>query len=110
MGILIPKEMEQRKQNYSDTINLANEIAKEYKNSDLIIDEILDKHQLTYDCPEESLYIVEEKDGVFMTINMTDNNKDEKTISVSSENIGIGILQRFNIDFYKSETQTISLT
>lgn len=110
MGILIPKEMEQRKQNYSDTINLANEIAEEYKNSDLIIDEILDKHQLTYDCPEESLYIVEEKDGVFMTINMTDNNKDEKTISVSSENIGIGILQRFNIDFYKSETQTISLT
>ena len=110
LGVLIPKEIEQRKQDYSDTIHLANEITEEYKNSDLIIDEILDKHQLTYDCPEENLYIVEEIDGVFMTINMTDNNKKGKTISVSSENIGIGILQRFSIDFYKSETQTISLT
>lgn len=112
--IQIPKDIENRKQAYSDSVSMAKEMANEYKSSDLIIEEILSKHQLTYDNAEKNLYIIEDNDGISMIINTAkpseDNKTDENTISVSSDEIGIGIANLFTIPLYSSETEAISLT
>ena len=56
-------------------------------------------------------YIVEDFDGLNITI-YTKNNKSENknTVCVSSSSIGIGIPKWFFIEFYQGQSQSLPLT
>ena len=100
--------------NMIDLINSGvklEEIIAEYQKNDLIIEEILDSRRLTYDTADDNTYIVEDFDGLNITI-YTKNNKSENknTVCVSSSSIGIGIPKWFFIEFYQGQSQSLPLT
>lgn len=107
----IPKDIEQRKQSYSDTVNMAKEIAQEYQESDLVLEEILDKYELTYDNSDENVYIIEELDEVSMIIKTTKDEDDNLsgTINVSCDNIGFIIPNYYARNIYNGEESEIPL-
>lgn len=113
LGIQIPKNIENVKQDYLSAVNLSKEISKEYTNSDLIIEEVLNKHQLTYDNPEDNYYIIEENETICITIDTSleeDAGKHQgNVICVSSDSIAMGIPQLFTITLYSGETENIQL-
>lgn len=109
LGMQIPKDAEERKQSFSVAAGFADETAEEYKSSDLVIEEILNNRGLTYDNSTKDFYIIEEKDGICITIDASaGENYDDKNgvISVTSDSIGIGILNLFERDFYSGEEYT----
>lgn len=107
----IPKDIEQRKQSYSDTVNMAKEMAQEYQESDLVLEEILDKYELTYDNSDENVYIIEELDEVSMIIRTTKDEDDKLsgTINVSCDNIGFIIPNYYARNIYNGEESEIPL-
>lgn len=107
----IPKDIEQRKQNYSDTVNMAKEMAQKYKDTDLVLEEILDKYELTYDNSNENVYIIEELDEVSMIIKTTKDEDDNLsgTINVSCDNIGFIIPNYYAWNIYNGEESEIPL-
>lgn len=104
-------DVKQRKQDYTSAVKAAEEITAEYQKNDLIIEEILDSRRLTYDTADDNTYIVEDFDGLNITI-YTENNKSENknTVCVSSNSIGIGIPKWFFIEFYQGQSQSLPLT
>lgn len=104
-------EVKQKKQDYTSAVKAAEEITAEYQKNDLIIEEILDSRRLTYDTDDDNTYIVEDFDGLNITI-YTKNNKSENknTVCVSSSSIGIGIPKWFFIEFYQGQSQSLPLT
>lgn len=111
LGTQIPEDIEQRKQSYSDTVNLAKEIAQEYKESDLVLEEILYKHNLTYDNSDENVYIIEELDEVSMIIRISKDEDDNLSgaINVSCDNIGFIIPNYYALNIYSGEESEIPL-
>lgn len=107
----IPKDIEIRKQSYSSAVNLAEEIALEYEKSDLMIEEILNKYEFTYDNSDEKIYIIEESDEVSIIINTSTDKNDNlsSTIIVSCDNIGFVIPNIYAKNFYDGESAVISL-
>lgn len=101
-------EINNRKEAYSAAAELANQIANDYKSSDLIIEEVLDKYQLTYDHTEENYYIIEELNSIHMTID-TSAEEGKNVISVSSDGIGWGISRLFEVSIYDAQNEQISL-
>lgn len=111
LAIQIPQDIEQRKQSYSDTVNMAKEMAQEYQESDLVLEEILDKYELTYDNSDENVYIIEELDEVSMIIRTTKDEDDKLsgTINVSCDNIGFIIPNYYARNIYNGEESEIPL-
>lgn len=104
----LPKEIENKKEAYSNAAELANNIANDYKNSDLIIEEVLDKYQLTYDNSEQNYYIIEECNNIHITID-TAAEEGKNVITVSSDAISWGIPKLFETNLYESQTEQIPL-
>jgi hypothetical protein len=100
------------KDNYSAQIDLANEMVQEYTTSDLIIEEVIDNHQLTYSTPKDNIYTIEQLGNVTITINTNTNTEEDSlanSIIVSDENVGIRIPKIYSHNFYTGESQTISI-
>ncbi|MDE5984760.1 MAG: hypothetical protein K2H13_05855 [Eubacterium sp.] len=104
----IPKEIENKKEAYSNAVALANNIANDYKNSDLIIEEVLDKYQLTYDNSEQNYYIIEESNNIHITVDSS-TEEGKNMITVSSDAISWGIPKLFEANLYESQTEQIPL-
>lgn len=104
----LTKKIETEKEAYSSTLELANHIAEDYKSSDLIMEEILDKYNLTYDKPEQNYYIIEENNHINMTID-TSTEEGKNIITVSSDAISWGISNLFESSLYELQTEQIAL-
>lgn len=104
----LPKEIESRKEAYASAVELANNIANDYKSTDLIMEEVLDKYQLTYDNSAENCYVIEELNNIHMTID-TSAEEGKNVITVSSDGIGWGISKLFESSLYDAQNEQISL-
>lgn len=108
----ISDNVQECKDNYSAQIDLANEMVQEYTTSDLIIEEVIDNHQLTYSTPKDNIYTIEQLGNVTITINTNTNTEEDSlanSIIVSDENVGIRIPKIYSHNFYTGESQTISI-
>lgn len=101
-------EINSRKEAYSSAAELANNIANDYKSSDLIMEEVLDKYQLTYDNSQENYYVIEELNNIHMTID-TSAEEGKNVISISSDEISWGISKLFETSLYDTQSEQISL-
>lgn len=111
-AINISADIDTRKTVYADSINLANDIATEYAQTDKPIELILQENKLTYEHAQNNLYIFENKSGVDIKIDMSsvfEKDKSAGSIYVCSDSIGIELPQIYEKTFYHSENTVILL-
>lgn len=104
----LTQETENRKEAYSSAAELANNIANDYKTSDLIMEEVLDKYQLTYDNSQENYYIIEDLNNIHMAID-TSAEEGKHVISISSDGISWGIPKLFEAELCDVQSEQIPL-